>query len=197
YKYMNNNIITIAREFGSGGRELGRKLAERLGYDFIDKEVIYEIMKETEFSEEYVRKTLRGAQKVPYLGDMLFYQPRLEVLNAQRDTVLKLAERGGCVIVGRCADFILKDAGRDPYRIFVYADMDYRMSRCRRKNKLDPQLTDKDMKKVIQKIDKMRADYFEQFSFMKWGSRENYELSINTTGQSIDEMADRLAAFLK
>ena len=172
-------IITIGREFGSGGRELGRRLAENLGYAYYDQEILSEIAERTELSEKYVQSIV---EKRP-----MFSYP-IHILR-------ELAEKSGCVIVGRCADYILKDS--NPFRVFVYADMDSKIERCRRKGKGQENLTDKEMKKYILDIDKNRARYYEFYTDQKWGDRKNYDICVNTTNEDIKKIANILARLFK
>ena len=98
-----------------------------------------------------------------------------------------MADKSDCVIVGRCGDYILRDL--NPFRIFVYADMDAKIARCRERGKEDPPLSDKELKQKITKMDKGRAKYYEFYTGQKWGDRLNYDVCINTSGRSIKELA--------
>lgn len=132
-----NKIITIGREFGSGGREFGRRLAEELNYEYYDKEIITEISKHTSLSEEYVKEVLEKKPHNLYpitIGQSMAifndYQTKQiqSIYTAQCEILKYLAEKSNCVIVGRCADYILKEY--NPYRIFVHASMESRINRC-------------------------------------------------------------------
>ena len=133
-----NRIITIGREFGSGGRELGRRLAERLNYAYYDKEIITEIAKKTELSENYVRNVVEKRPLLQYpihIGGTFYgvQNTQLEqgawIFREQCNILKEMAEKSNCVIVGRCADYILRDY--DPFRIFVYADIEKKIARCK------------------------------------------------------------------
>ena len=194
------NIITIGREFGSGGREVGRRLAEELGYEYYDKEIITEIAKKTKLSEEYLQDVI---EKKPHrlfpitigqtlaFSDNYSYQQMQDIYDAQVDILKELAEKSNCVIVGRCADVILKDY--HPFRIFVYADMDSKIKRCLERNTDKKELPVKMVEKYIKQIDKHRADYYQFYTGLKWGDKANYDLLLNTTNANIKEVTKALA----
>ena len=195
-----NKVITIGREFGSGGRELGRRLARELGFDYYDKEILSEISKHTSLSEEYVQRIVENQPHQLYpitTGRSFLYvdtQPLQQagaVFLAQQEIIREMADRSNCVIVGRCADHILRD--RDPFRIFVYADMASRIARCRARAPEGENLTDKEYKQQIQQVDKARARYYDFYTDMKWGDKLSYDLCINTTNQDIQSIVPYLA----
>ena len=189
-------IITVSREFGSGGRELGRRLSELLHIAYYDKEIVTEIAKRTSMSEEYVRQITeqKPVMSFPISIGRSFYpmtDPLLDqnqaIFREQHQIIREMADKSDCVIVGRCGDYILRDL--TPFRIFVYADMDAKIARCRERGKEDPPLSDKELKQKITKMDKGRAKYYEFYTGQKWGDRLNYDVCINTSGRSIKELA--------
>lgn len=192
-----NKIITIGREFGSGGRELGRRLAEELGFEYYDKEIITAIAEKTSMSQEYVQEVLEGKPHTLYpitigqsmfIADNFYIQQEQSIYLAQSEIIRELAQKSNCVIVGRCADFILQDL--KPFRIFVYADIESRIARCIERNSdAEKHLTEKEMKKQILSIDKNRAKYYDYYTGNKWGDKNNYDLCINTTGFVIKDIA--------
>lgn len=196
-----NKIITIGREFGSGGRELGRRLAEELHIEYYDKEIITAIAEKTSMSQEYVQEVLEGKPHPLYpitvgqsmfITDNFYFHQEQSIYLAQSEIIRSLAQKSSCVIVGRCADFILKEL--KPYRIFVYADMDSRIKRCIERNKdAKKQLSEKDIKKQIVSIDKNRAKYYDFYTGNKWGDKSNYDLCINTTDVNIKDIASVIA----
>ena len=197
-------LITIGREFGSGGREFGRRLAEELNIDYYDKEIVTEISKHTSLSEEYVHRVMESQPHQLYpitIGQTISYvdsyplQQIQSVYQAQTDIIKSLAEKSDCVIVGRCADYILRDY--KPFRIFVYADMDSRVQRCFERSPEEEHYTDKQMKKRIHKIDKNRAKYYEFYTGQKWGYRKNYDLCVNTTNTDIKQLVANLSKMFK
>ncbi len=194
-------IITIGREFGSGGRELGRRLAQELNIEYYDREILSEIAKHTSLSEEYVQNVLENkphnlypitiGQSISYVNTYAFLQMQ-SVYTAQSNIIRDLAAKSDCVIVGRCADYILQD--QKPFRIFVHASLPSRVARCMaRKSEEEQSVTEKEMKKQILRLDKNRAKYYSFYTGQKWGDKENYDLCINTTDCSIKEMASVIA----
>lgn len=195
-----NKIITVSREFGSGGRELGRKLSEQLNIAYYDQEIISEISKKTDLAEWYVEQIVEQKQAVtfPIHIGRSFHPLQNPVFDLQQTDLLEkhclikeLAEKSECVIVGRCADYILKDY--QPFRIFVYADMESKIIRCRRKTPSDEHLTDKELKRQIALIDKKRANYYNDYTGQQWGHKLNYDLCINTTNTMIKSIVSALS----
>ena len=197
-------IITIGREFGSGGRELGRRLAEELGIEYYDREILAQIAKRTSLAEEYIQNVVERqphsllpitiGRSFAYVEDYAFKQAQA-VYQAQSKIIRELAEKSDCVIIGRCADYILRD--QKPLRIFVYADLESRIARCMDRRSEGEGLTEKEMKKQILAMDKNRARYYEFYTGTKWGDKLNYDLCINTTGTVIKEIVPAVARILK
>lgn len=195
-----NKIITIGREFGSGGREVGKRLAEQLGYAYYDQEIVSEISRRTSLSEEYVNAVMEhhSTFSFPIRVGRSFYpavnpvfEQTMSVFKEQTRIITEVADKSDCVIVGRCADHILRDW--KPFRIFVYADMDSKLRRCREKAPEDEKLTDKELRQKISGVDKKRARYYEAYTGRSWGDRLNYDLCINTTQTVIKEVVPVLA----
>lgn len=193
-------IITIGRQFGSGGRELGRRLAELIGAEYYDKEIITEIAKHTSLSEEYVRNLVECkphslypitiGKSIAYVGDYQLAQQQ-SVYSAQNAIIKELASKTDCVIVGRCADYILRD--QKPFRIFVYAELESRVRRCMERADNGEELTEKEIKRHIKDIDKGRAKYYDFYTGKKWGDIENYDICINTTNSVIKDIVPGIA----
>lgn len=196
-----NKIITIGREFGSGGREFGRRLSEELGIAYYDQEIISEISKRTSLSEQYVQAIVEHKPVVSFpihIGRSFYpevnpvFEQSMAVYQEQTRIISKMAVKSSCVIVGRCADYILKDY--NPFRIFIYADMESKIRRCREKaSEEEQQLTDKELKKQITAIDKKRAKYYEFYTGHAWGNKLNFDLCINTTQTAIKDVAPAIA----
>lgn len=199
-----SRIITIGREFGSGGREFGRRLAEELKIEYYDKEIIKGISEHTSLSEEYVRKVVECTphnlypitvgRSFSYAEDAAFKQVQ-SVYRAQSDIIKELATKSDCVIVGRCADYILRD--ENPYKIFIYADIESRMARCKSRNENAEDYNEKELKKQIIRIDQNRAKYYDFYTGLKWGDKNNYDLCINTTDTVIKEIVPVIAKIFK
>lgn len=199
-------IITIGREFGSGGRELGRRLSEELQIAYYDREIITEIAKRTRMSEEYIRLV---SEKQPFISlpihvgrTFAFYpmpdpvsQQNIAIFSEQHNLLIELAKKSDCIIIGRCADYILREM--NPFRIFVYADAESKLRRCIERKPAGELLSGVETRRQMAEVDKDRAKYYAYFSDQKWGAKENYDLMINTSGQKIDKIASALAAYLR
>lgn len=199
-----NRIITIGREFGSGGRELGRRLSEKLQCAYYDQEIITEIAKRTSMSEEYVRQIVENRPIVSYpiqVGHSFFplnnpmLQQSVSIHTEQHKLLQELSDKSDCIIVGRCADYILRE--KNPFRIFVYAPQEKKLARCMAHRPEGEELTEAQMKKKIAELDRKRAKYYEFFSGQKWGAKENYDLTINTNGGDIKKMSEALYNYLQ
>lgn len=197
-----NKIVTIGREFGSGGRELGRRLAEVLGFDYYDKEILTEIAKKTELSEEYVKQVVECRPHSLYpitvahsfsVGYNVGFNQAQAVYAAQSDIITELAAKSNCVIIGRCADYILKD--RNPLRIFVYADVESKLARCKARNDGES-LSDRQLQRQMKAVDKTRAAYYSFYTGLAWGDKQHYDLMINTSGVDLKNLAADLAGFV-
>ena len=197
-------IITIGREFGSGGRELGKRIAEQLGIAYYDREVVSEIAKKTDLAFEYVQQIVEQKPLVYYpitIGNSFsnvgtnINKNNTSIYVEQSNVIKELAQKTDCVIVGRCADYILKEM--NPFRIFVYADMESKMRRCREKGEVSSLIGDKKLSKMIKGIDKNRSRYYEFYTSQKWGDKLNYDLMINTSNKSIKEVVNEIVKILK
>ena len=196
-------IITIGREFGSGGRELGRHLAEILGCAYYDREIITEIARRTSLSEKYIQHVTEQKPVIPFpihTGRTFWAvipDYNQSVHQEQHKVIQEIAEKSDCVIVGRGADYILRES--KPFRLFVYSDMESKTARCRKNESADYEageaLSDKELAKRIEQINKGRADYYAFYTGQKWGAKEYYDLLINTSGRDIRALAEVVAKF--
>ena len=199
-----SRIITIGREFGSGGREIGKRLSDELGIAYYDNEIISQIADRTKLAEGYVQHVMENGPSavMPITTGRTFYMgldPLAEQNNAiyreQSCLVKELAEKSDCVIVGRSADYILRD--KDPFRLFVYADIESRVERCRKRAPEQEHLTDKELRRQIQNVDKKHKKYYEFFTGQTWGERLNYDLCINTSRACIKDVVSAIAKMVK
>ncbi len=199
-----NKVITIGREFGSGGRELAVKLSEALGYEYYDREIIEEIAKRTELSEKYVQQVIEHDPHSYFpitVGHTFSYihqygiERQHAVYREQCEVLKQMAEASNCIIVGRCADFILKDY--KPLRIFVYSNMEQKIKRCKERANVEEHFTDKQLKKQIKSIDKNRARYYRFYTGIEWGDKLNYDICINTATMDLDDVVKMLVKMLK
>ena len=196
-------IITISREFGSGGRELGKRLAEVLVYDYYDKEIITAIASNKGMDEEYVARSIEQDrwQNVPLtfhqsVAGIPFDTTHTDLLLEQKRVVEEIATIGkDCVIVGRNADVILRNY--QPFNIFVCADIETKTKRCMQRAPENNCLNKKEMERKISKIDKSRAQTRELVTGTRWGDRSAYHLTVNTSNWDINELALAVAEFTK
>lgn len=197
-------IITISREFGSGGRELGKRIAENLGIAYYDNEIITAIAQKSGMAEEYIKSIVEKAP-VTYFPNTIgrsFHSsinPQItlnaKIYGEQHNIIKELAKESDCVLIGRCSDYILRDY--NPLRIFIYADMDARQQRCCQKALENEHLSDAQIKANIKQIDKNRAKYYNVFTGHKWGAKENYDLCINTSQTEIKSISLPISELLK
>ena len=186
---MKNRVITISREFGSGGRTIGKAVAQKLGIPCYDAEIIHKIAQESGFSEGYIREA--GEYTPGGVLDNLFsnraYGPTNEdyLWNIQYNLITELAQKEACVIVGRCADYILRDTA-DCLKVFIHADMDFRSKRIvevygERENSPEQRIKDKD---------KRRAAYHRFYTNRKWGQSQNYHITLDSGVLGLERCAE-------
>lgn len=179
-------IITVSREYGSGGRYIGKLIADTLGIKFYDKEFIEQIAKETGLSEEYIenqeqkRNSLAGLNNGYYSGlnnaDELFIK--------ESELIKKVADQESCVIIGRCADFILQDR-KNVVKVFVYSNMEDKVKRATEIYGLQPTKAEKEIKR----IDKLRANHYKYYTEKDWHNVSNYDICINSDTLGVDKSA--------
>ncbi len=194
-------IITISREFGSGGREVGKRLAEILNFAYYDKEIITAIAQKSQLDEKYVANILETGRLPSFpimFGHTLSYSVVMQknttdLLIAQQQVIKELASFKDCVIVGRSADVIL--ASKHPLNLFMYADMEARVRRCLEHEKEEKPLTPQEMQKRIKQVDAGRSRQHNLLSSIKWGAKEGYHLCVNTTGMQPKFLAPLLATY--
>ena len=194
---MKKNIITISRQFGSGGRSIGKMLSERLGIPFYDKELIELASKESGIDERIFRsegeETGRFYQVLGAIGFALgspaggIYEYSLndELFLAQSSIIEQLAEKGPCILIGRCADYVLEDRD-DVLNVFICADLKSRLARV-----IDEYHVEDADEGMLKKVDKRRSNYYQYYTDGVWGRADNYDLCINTgkfTPEEVTEM---------
>ena len=191
-------IITIGRQFGSGGKEIGEKVAKRLGYAFYDKEILTMAAEESGFSpsamQHYDEKPSGSLIYSLYMtgaatSDNLPLNQQLAF--AQFNVIRKVAQSDNCVIVGRCADYVLREK-QNLLTVFLHAPMEYRAARVMAENAIDSTAL---AEKTIKKQDKSRADYYNFFTHKKWGDAASAMLSIDTSTLSTDDAAEVIAGY--
>lgn len=196
-------IVTISREFGSGGRELGKRLAGLLGTDYYDREIITAIAEQSGLDEGYVEMALekRDWQAMPltfgrsFAGINGMQQIQTNLLVAQKRVIEEIAKAGkDCVIVGRNADVLLADL--KPFRVFVCAGMDAKVRRCMERASAGEDKSRKGVEQNIRRIDKARAKTRELLGGGKWGEANAYHLTVNTEGWDMEELASAVEGFV-
>jgi CMP/dCMP kinase len=200
-----NKIITISRQFGSGGREIGAILAKKFNLPFYDNELITRAAKESGFSEAAFENAEKKAtnsliysismgMNVFGSQDIGFTQLSLDdqIYLAQSNIIRKVAAEGPCIIVGRCADYVLKDYSNVAH-IFIWADLKFRKNRAVKLY----QIPEDKAEEVIIKTDKQRANYYNYHSSDKWGKADHYHLSIRSDFVGIENTADCIARYLE
>lgn len=193
-------IITIGRQYGSGGKEIGEKVAKALGYKFYDKEILtmtaeregYSVPAVQQYDETLNTSLLYGTYLSATSGgaDLLPLNQKLAI--AQFDVIRRIAEEGNCVIVGRCADYVLRE-NPDCLNVFIHADPEFRKEHAIQCYGLAPELADK----TLRKQDKRRADYYEFFTQKKWGEAKSYHIAIDSSKFGIDEAADAIVQIVR
>jgi len=196
------HIITISRQFGSGGRELGKRLADKMGYRYYDREIIAAIAQRSHLNSDYVENALETpVWQAPsptfrhsFTSTSLFQADQLNLLLEQRQVLEDIAARKeDCVIVGRNADVIL--AEHHPLSLFVCASMEAKIQRCRERAGEGENLTDKQIQQKIKSIDKNRAKVREMITGSAWGDPLAYHLTVNTSGWDIKSLVPAIADF--
>lgn len=184
---MAKRIITISREFGSGGRFIGEEVAKKLGIKYYDKDIIAQIAEQSGFSQEYITEKAelspkKGLFAYAFSGrDVTGKSIEDMVYEAQRKVILEIAEKESCVIIGRNADFILKDRD-DVLNVFIHGDMPEKVARiCKLYN-----VTEEEAEKMMADIDKRRMTNYRFYTDQKWGMAKNYTLSLNSSELGYD-----------
>lgn len=196
-------IITISREFGSGGRELGKRLSEALRIPCYDHEIIDMVAEQHGFDKDYVANISEKDIRIFYPSTIAHrfisphpvMQQKLQIVNAEHNIIKQLAVQGDCVIVGRCADVVLSEM--NPMNIFVYANQQSKVERCKQRAEKNEHFSEKEMLKKIKQIDKERAAYRELFTENDWGKKESYHLCINTSGKEIKSLIPAIAKYVQ
>ena len=199
-----HTIITIGRQFGSGGREIGKRLADELGIEFYDKELLSRAAKDSkickELFETHDEKVAAGllyslvmdTYSMGYAGNTYTEMPiNHKVFLAQFDAIKKIADEGPCVLVSRCADYAL-ESYPNVVSIFIRADMEDRIRRVA--TRLD--LTDAKAKDLINKTDKKRASYYNYYTNKKWGEAASYELCLNSSELGVQGTAKAIEQYI-
>lgn len=193
---MKNRIITISREFGSGGRTIGKLTAQKLSIPCYDHELIEKLSEKSGFDPKYVSEQSEYTIKSRLLSNMFSSSRPYGGLNnqdylwkIQRDIIIDIAQKESCVIVGRCADYILKDIA-DCLNVFVHADIDFKAERI---VKIYGETSEKPEKRLIDK-DKRRAAYYNYYTDSQWAKIQNYHIALNSGEIGIEKCAEIISS---
>ena len=201
---LDNTIITIGRQFGSGGYEIAKKVSEILGIPYYDKELIAHAAKQSGLSESlfegldekptnsFLYSLVMGLQ----LGNSSYYRygditDIDNIFRIQSHAIKEIADKGPCVLVGRCADYILRDK-ENLVKVFVHAGMDFRTKRIMERH----DMKEKAAMDYIAKTDKRRASFYNFYTNGVWGSVDNYNLSVDTEKLGIDKSAELIVNYV-
>ena len=194
-------IITISREFGSGGRSIGKLVAEKLGYRFFDSELVNKVAQRSGFSPEFIEESgeyasarssllFALATASQYSADGLSMHDRLYI--EQTKIIEEIAAEGECVIVGRCADFILRDR-KDCLNVYIHADMESRAKRIvERYGECD-----KSPEKRLTEKDQKRKVYYKNYTGRNWGQAQNYDICLNSGALGVETCAELIVQACK
>ncbi|MBQ9288938.1 MAG: cytidylate kinase-like family protein [Clostridia bacterium] len=198
-----NMVITIGRQYGSGGREVGRRLASRLEIPYYDKEILSEASKDSGICEElfedhdekptrsFLYSLVTGVQTHGNPSTMYMDMPlNHRIFLAQFDTIRRLAGNGPCVVVGRCADYVLRDE-KNVVNVFLKADMEHRIQRAIERGAEPSRAQD-----IVKRRDKERASYYNYYATTTWGDVNNYDLCLDTGKVGYDGAVDMIIAYI-
>ncbi|MBE6853390.1 MAG: cytidylate kinase-like family protein [Ruminococcus sp.] len=188
------NIITIGREYASGGREVGKMISEKLGIPFYNKEILHMAAEKLNMSAEDIKYADETAASSLLYSMSLMSNLSLStslpindrIFIEEREVIKTLAQQGPCVIVGRCADSILKEIRDDVFNVFIYADAESRAKRAMTEYGEDPE----NVYNSLRKHDKKRSTYYNLNTGQKWGAKDNYDLCLNSSKISVEKCAD-------
>ena len=195
-------IITIGRQYGSGGRIIGQKLSKDLNIPCYDKELLTIAAKESGFSEEifktvdekptgsFLYSLVAGTYGTNYVSNHLPLNHKLFL--AQFDAIRSIADKGSCVIVGRCADYALADYNVNCINIFIHADLQHRVERAINEYGISPEKAEE----TVQKNDKQRASYYNFYSDKKWGAVDHYDITLDSGKLGIDNTVEMIKQFI-
>ena len=199
-----NTIITIGRQFGSGGREIGYMVADKLGIKLYDKEMLQRAAQDSGICEElfeshdekpsnsFLYSLVMDTYSMGYSGSTYNDMPiNHKIFLAQFDAIKKIANEGPCILVGRCADYAL-EGYPNLLSVFIHADLDARIKRIAKKY----DLTDAKAKDLINKTDKKRASYYNYYTNKKWGEAASYELCLNSSELGVQGTAKAIEQYI-
>ena len=190
-------IITIGRQHGSSGREIARLLAEKLNYKCYDKEIVDEAANHSDFSRDLIDAVdeKRMSAFILHAGGYGLnenFRLNMQVVSAQFDAMRNIADKGNCIFVGRCADYILRDHD-NLVSVFILGDMDERLKCLERRQGLD----EAEAKKKIKEVDKDRSSFYRYYSDQTWGDAQNYDMCINSSKLGVEGTVQVILDYIK
>lgn len=190
-------IITIGRQHGSSGREIARLLAEKLNYRCYDKEIVDEAANHSDFSRDLIDAfdEKRMSAFILHAGGYGLnenFRLNMQVVSAQFEAMRNIAEKGNCIFVGRCADYILRDHD-DLISVFILGDMDERLKCLERRQGLD----ETEARKKIKEVDKDRSSFYRYYSDQTWGDAQNYDMCINSSKLGVEGTVQVILDYIK
>lgn len=190
-------IITIGRQHGSSGREIARLLAEKLNYKCYDKEIVDEAANHSDFSRDLIDAfdEKRMSAFILHAGGYGLnenFRLNMQVVSAQFEAMRNIAEKGDCIFVGRCADYILRDHD-DLVSVFILGDMDERLKCLERRQGLD----ETEARKKIKEVDKDRSSFYRYYSDQTWGDAQNYDMCINSSKLGVEGTVQVILDYIK
>jgi len=191
---MSNLIITIARSYGSGGKTIGKMVAEKKNMSYYDRNLIYLSSVQSgidikTISEGVEYQNKRQSLVIPDEGKK--YVSKEDVFRSQCATIHTAAEKGNCVFIGRCADYILRNSGHQLLRVFIWAPEED----CLKNIMKEFEITSQEASKMIKQINKHRADYYEYHSRQRWDNARNYDLCINTADYNYEQASELIIGY--
>ena len=188
-KLEKHTVITISREYGSGGRYIGRLVADKLGIKFYDRDLVEKLSEKTGLSTEYIENNEQKRGMLDALNSGCYYNLTNadELFVQESELINDLAKNESCVIIGRCSDFILKD-NKDVINILVYSTMENKIERAVERYNLSK----KEAEKEIKNIDKLRSNHYKHYTGKVWGENKNYDLCINSDTFGVEKAADMI-----
>lgn len=193
-KKADNVVITISREYGSGGRYVGKLVAEKLGIKLYDEQILTKIADKTGLSLEYIENHEQKRSNLELLNNIYYSSLNNsdEIFIEEEKVIKDIASKGSCVIIGRCADFILKDM-KNTFNIFIYSTEENKIKRAVERFNIN----EKDAKKQISKINKLRSNHYKHYTSNEWGNKRNYDLCINSDSFGVEKAADVICQMVK
>lgn len=194
-----NSVITISRQYAAYGRTIASALAKNLGIEFYDRDFVKKTVEESGYSQEDVEEEgesmSRGSRWLnSFLNGAASYSSSYDgIYNAQKEVILQLA-KSPCIIVGRCSNHILKEAGIEAFHIFLYADLEARLKHA---SELNPGKTDGELRKIVEKHDRLRGNYYKHYTGSTMGESSNYSICLDVGTIGVEKCIQILTDLLK